>query len=378
MQSFIDDLQLIDHHCHGVVKANLDRDSFEALMSEGDRKIKGCTQFDKPLGLMIQRWCSPVLGLPEHSEPEQYFDARGALSADELTKRFVGHNGVHTMLIDTGHKADAILNCEEMHAISGVQNREIVRIEAVMEEVARSGVSSGRILISQFVEELSARAPHAAGLKSIVAYRTSFAIDQSRPTDQEAIHAADQWLIALSNGTSRRLEDETLIRFALWQAGDLCEKYNYPIQLHVGFGDKDINMPKCDPSYFIPFIAEMEKKNVPICLLHCYPFVREAGWLAEVYSNVYMDIGVMQNFTGPSAHRILRQALEVTPFYKQQYSSDAFGLPEYHYLGARLFRNAFARVLNEWISQGDITTQRAEKIAYAICAGNSKRIYHLD
>lgn len=53
MQSFIDSLKLIDHHCHGVVSRELDRAGFETLMSEGHRPVPGCSQFDKPLGLMI-------------------------------------------------------------------------------------------------------------------------------------------------------------------------------------------------------------------------------------------------------------------------------------------------------------------------------------
>lgn len=377
MQSFIDGLNLIDHHCHGVVKSDLDRTAFEALMSEGHKRVEGCSQFDKPLGLMIQRWCSPVLGLAPHADPEAYLQQRSILGVAEVTRRLVGDTGVGLMLIDTGHKADHILDCEEMTAATGVASREVVRIEAIMEEVARSGMTTGRALINGFVSLLSQRAISAVGLKSIVAYRTTFDIDQTRPSDNDVLRAADKWLAALANGASRRLEDETLIRFALWQAGELCRKYRFPLQLHVGFGDKDVVMSKCDPTVFMPFIAAMEEWDVPITLLHCYPFIREAGWLAEVFSNVYVDIGVIQNFTGPAAPRIVAQAMELTPFYKQQYSSDAFGLPELHYLGARLFRNALASVLGEWVDRGDLTNKRAESIALAICSGNSRRIYNL-
>ena len=34
---------------------------------------------------------------------------------------------------------------------------------------------------------------------------------------------------------------------------------------------------------------------------------------------------------------MLAEALELTPFHKMLYSSDAFGLPELHYLGAAAF-----------------------------------------
>ena len=375
MQSFIDSLGLIDHHCHGVVSRGLDRAGFEALMSEGHRPVPGCSQFDKPLGLMIQRWCAPVLGLDAHAQAEDYLVKREELGVAEVTRRLAGGTGVEWMLVDTGHRAGDIMDPDALTKATGVASREVVRIEAVMEAAAKSGVSTGRALIQAFDKALAERAVAAVGLKSIVAYRTTFDIDQTRPSVLEAEAAGDRWLKALSAGTARRLEDETLIRHALWQAGDLCRRHRYTLQLHVGFGDRDIQMPKCDPTVFAPFIASMEEWDVPITLLHCYPFLREAAWLAEVFSNVYIDIGVIQNFTGPAAPRILAEAMELTPFYKQLYSSDAFGLAELHFLGARIFRNALARVLGDWVANGELTTKKAEKIAMAIASGNARRIY---
>jgi predicted TIM-barrel fold metal-dependent hydrolase len=377
MQSFIDVLPLIDHHCHGVVSRDLDRAGLEALMSEGHRPVPGCSQFDKPLGLMVQRWCAPVLDLEPHAAPDAYVARRMALGTAEVTRRLVGQSGAGMLILDTGLRATEILDVDGMTAATGVPAREVVRIEAVMEEVARGGVTSGAALLQGFDARLVARAAGAVGLKSIVAYRTSFDIDQTRPGASEAALAGDFWLSALAEGTARRLEDETLIRYALWRAGELCRERHFPLQLHVGFGDSDVRMPKCDPTVFTPFIARMEEWDVPITLLHCYPFIREAGWLTEVFSNVYMDIGVIQNFTGPAAPRILAEAMELTPFYKHLYSSDAFGLPELYCLGAKLFRNALARVLEGWIADGDVTVARAEAIASAVACDNARRIYRL-
>jgi uncharacterized protein len=48
----------------------------------------------------------------------------------------------------------------------------------------------------------------------------------------------------------------------------------------------------------------------PFVLLHCYPFVREAGWLANVYGNVFFD----HSLTIPHVSRpaeMVRQALEL-------------------------------------------------------------------
>ena len=69
-------------------------------------------------------------------------------------------------------------------------------------------------------------------------------------------------------------------------------------------------------------------------LLHCYPFIREAGYLAEVYPHVYFDTGAILHYTGSSCRALIAQSLELAPFAKIVFSSDAFGLPELYHLGA--------------------------------------------
>ncbi len=68
-------------------------------------------------------------------------------------------------------------------------------------------------------------------------------------------------------------------------------------------------------------------------LLHCYPYHRQAACLANVFPHVYLDVGEALNHVGASSAAVLAEALEVAPFHKQLYSSDAYGLAELHYLG---------------------------------------------
>ncbi|WP_205676766.1 hypothetical protein [Arthrobacter crystallopoietes] len=64
--ALIDGVPLIDHHCHGVVSTDLDRVSFEALVTESNWPAPhGTTTFDSQLGFAIRRWSAPVL------DPEQ-------------------------------------------------------------------------------------------------------------------------------------------------------------------------------------------------------------------------------------------------------------------------------------------------------------------
>ena len=51
-------------------------------------------------------------------------------------------------------------------------------------------------------------------------------------------------------------------------------------------------------------------------LLHCYPFHREAGYLAQVFPHVYFDVGLAVNYTGRAAGAVLAESLELAPFGK--------------------------------------------------------------
>jgi uncharacterized protein len=96
-----------------------------------------------------------------------------------------------------------------------------------------------------------------------------------------------------------------------------------------------------------------------------------------MFPNVYVDVGLGLNHVGPSAHRVLAELMEYTPFHKQLYSSDAIAIAELHYLGAFLFRRALETVLGDWTRGGHCSASDAERIALQIAATNAGRIYPL-
>jgi predicted TIM-barrel fold metal-dependent hydrolase len=280
-------------------------------------------------------------------------------------------------VIDTGHRASIILDVPEMASLAGVPAHEIVRIEALAEEVARSGVDAAGFAAA-FADRLSVRSREAVGLKTIVAYRTTFAIDYSRPSPADVAAAAGRWMRGAEAAGRWRLADPVIIRELLWAAAETCRERRFPLQVHVGVGDADILMHACDPTHFTPFIAQLDEWDVPVTLLHCWPFLREAGWLSEVFRNVYYDVGFTLNFTAPESERVLAEAMEMGRFSKMLYSSDAFGLPELFYLGSFLFRRALGRVLDRWIADDFCSTRDAEEIAGLMASGNARRIYALN
>ncbi len=70
-------------------------------------------------------------------------------------------------------------------------------------------------------------------------------------------------------------------------------------------------------------------------------------------------------------------ALELTPFGKMLYSSDAFGLPELHYLGAIGFRRDLAAVTGRFVADGAWAAADAERVAELIGSANATRVYRL-
>jgi hypothetical protein len=369
------DLPLIDHHCHGVSPAELDFAGFQALFSESYRPAPpGTTEFQKPLGLAIRRFCAPVLDLEPSCPAETYVERRLELGAAEVNRRLLVASGLDKLLIDTGHRSSAIMDVDAMAHASGRPAREVVRIEAVAEEVAKSGVSAEGFA-QALADRLAERAQGAVGLKTIVAYRCTFRIDQTAPRADAVTAAADAWFRQAEAAGKWRLSDPTIVRHGLWVGAELCRARKFPMQVHVGFGDPDIYMHACDPTHFTDFIAAMEQWEVPITLLHNYPFQREAAWLSEVFQNVYYDVGAILNYAAPMSADILGEAMQMGKFSKLLYSSDAFGLAELYYLGALLFRRALKKTLDRWLDEDFCTHADAGEIIRLVARDNARRIY---
>jgi predicted TIM-barrel fold metal-dependent hydrolase len=141
------------------------------------------------------------------------------------------------------------------------------------------------------------------------------------------------------------LEEDRLHRFVL-AALEANEATGapLPVQVHCGFGDSDLYLSRADPSHLKPVLERF--RETPFVLLHCYPFVREAGWLAHVYGHVWFDLSLTIPHVSRPAEMV-RQALELAPVSKLLYASDAARAPELYYLAAVWWREALAEVLPE-------------------------------
>ncbi|NEA51525.1 amidohydrolase family protein, partial [Streptomyces sp. SID10815] len=199
------------------------------------------------------------------------------------------------------------------------------------------------------------------------AYRTGFALDPARPSDAEVARAA----AGLLARPGARLADPVLVRHLLWTAVEL----GLPLQLHTGFGDADLRLDHADPALLTDWLRRTAG-TVPVMLLHCWPYQRQAAYLAAVFERVYLDVGLTLHHVGPArAAAVLAEALEITPFRKLLYSSDAYGLAEFHHLGAVAFRRGMAELLGERVAADDLSPADAERIARWTGRDNALRVY---
>ncbi|MQA83352.1 MAG: amidohydrolase family protein [Streptosporangiales bacterium] len=371
MNSYLDRLPLFDGHCHGVVRSDLDRRSFELLITESDSPAPpGTTYFDSPLGLAIRRWCAPVLDLSPFPSAEEYLQRRAELGAEEANRRLLAGTGIGVFLVDTGYAPPDALTPAEIAELAGGVAHPVVRLEAVAERVAAGGPGAGEYA-DRVADELDRAAAGAAGLKSIVAYRHGLDFDPAPPRRAEVAAAAGRWLRA---GGSR-LADPVLLRHALWTGVEVARERGLPIQFHVGYGDPDIDLRRSNPLLMRDFLRAAEP--VPVMLLHCYPYHREAGYLAAVYPHVHLDVGLAVHYTAASSAAVIAESLELAPFHKNLFSTDAYGLAELYYLGALLYRRGLDRVLSDWVAREECSPQDAARIARLIGADNARRVYRL-
>ncbi len=368
------DLALVDHHCHGVTRQELDLDGIDALLSEGGSPAPGLTNFDTALGLSVRRHCSPVLDLGPNAAAADYAARRAELGADEVNRRLLRASHTDMFLVDTGFRGGELLSPAELADAAGGTAREIVRLEAVAESLAAAGAEPGEFP-DRYAEALRATvsATSAVGVKSVAAYRGGLHFDPAAPARQEVKAAAELWLERGPGADGWRLDDPVLTRALLWCAVELA----LPIQFHTGFGDPDLRLRRANPVLLSDFIAAVPAR-VPIMLLHCYPYHREAAYLAAVHPHVHLDLGLTLNFVGPSrAGALLAEVLELAPFGKLLYSSDAFGLAELYCVSALVFRRSLVGLLDERVASGEWSAADAARLAAMIGSGNAARVYGL-
>jgi uncharacterized protein len=306
---------LVDHHAHGILRARPSLDEFRGLFSESPDP----RQWPHiATGLTYRRAIRELAAFFGCDATETaVYEHRLASDPDEYASRLLRATGTELLLVDDGFPPPGeAVEWKELGELAGCEARPVLRIEThPLDHVA------------------AARERGFVAVKTIAAYRGG--LDRVSEPVLAALEA--------NEATGAPL----------------------PVQVHCGFGDSDLWLARADPSHLKPLIERFRETR--FVLLHCYPFVREAGWLAHVYGNVWFDLSLtIPHMSRPA--EALHEALELAPVSKLLYASDAARTPELYYLAAKWWREALAEVL---------PPEDAEADARAILRENALALYGL-
>jgi uncharacterized protein len=356
----LSEIALVDHHAHGISAPPETLDEFRGLFSESDDPRQWPHVATSVTYLRAIRDLAALLGC-EPTEGAVHAHRR-ATDPDEYAATLLRATGTEWLLIDDGFPAPGDgATWEKMADLGACRAAPVMRIERVAEE----GLAHEHTLdeLRELVrgEVAAARRHGFAGLKTIAAYRTGLDVG---PPDPAAAAAA------LARAP-RRLADKALLELLLDDALAANAAFGdpLPVQVHCGFGDADLRLTRADPALLGPLVER--HRDTPFVLLHCYPFIRQAGWLAHVYGNVHLDVSLTIPHVWRAAEAI-REALELAPVSKLLYASDAARTPELYYLAAKGWRAALAEVLADALEPDE-----AELAGRRVLRENALALYRL-
>ncbi|KAG9288294.1 hypothetical protein G9A89_021325 [Geosiphon pyriformis] len=265
--------------------------------------------------------------------------------------------------------------------------RRVVRIERIAEDIVLNlGQNPPREnLLQKFEDTLKeqlivlAKSNEVVAFKSVAAYRTGLSIEIQVDRDQvsRSLMELSSKSESFQNSQPLRINDKALIDFIVNLGIKIAKEYGKPIQFHTGFGDNDLDLFYSDPVHLKNLIEH--NLDAKIVLLHsAYPYTRQAGFLASVYSNVYLDVSLIFSKLSHFAQlEILREAISLCPTNKILFSTDGHHIPETFYCAVVEAREALAKVLKQSVEAGELNFQEATDIAKKVLFYNANSLYNL-
>lgn len=367
----LEDIKLIDDHCHAFADPGpLSAGSLAECVALA---ASGLDFADTAAGVrrhnehtVFYRWLIRELAsfLGCQPEPEEVVAARNEQDFSTHVRRLFEDAGLEAVLIDTGYPQPPP-DPDAFQALMPCRVERIFRIETTIKSLLAQDLTWAEFkgTYEGALEAAVAEQGYVA-LKSIIAYRTGLDV---HPTDETEGRRAFE----------TKTDLKPLRDYLLCRALTMSIELGVPFQLHTGFGDLDIVFDQRNPALLFDLLKDQRFRPATVVLIHCYPFLDDAAYMTAILPNVYCDLSLTLPFTHSQAAHWLARALTVAPASKVLYGSDGFGLPEIHWLAARLARRALTQVLEEMMDGGFIGREEALSMARMILADNAREVYGL-
>ena len=369
----LSDVPLLDHHAHPLSRDQqaITLDDFRLRFSESRDRANAVYLSSTLVYRRAVRDLAALLGCDP--DEQAVWDARTALPFAGLARRCFDACYMSRLLLDTGFGGAGNLGLPEMEQLSGVPVAQLLRLETMIEELLGQTDTLSQLEDAVRARVRDARSGGIAGLKSIAAYRGGLQIEP-RSADDAGRALSDLQEIRRAGGIPR-LTQRPLLEYLLLAALEEAAAIELPVQFHVGLGDDDADLRLANPLQLRPIVADPRFRRAPIVLLHCYPYVREAGYLAHLYSNVFVDVSLAVPLTGAGTAARFAEALELAPSSKVLFATDAHGIPELFFVAALQGRRALGRCLADHVAQQYLTPREARTVAEQILWRNAAAVY---
>lgn len=200
----------------------------------------------------------------------------------------------------------------------------------------------------------------AVGIKQLQAYHRDLGFAARADAD-----------IAWNRGGLSPDQVRTFQDWVVLECCRLAEERGWPHQVHVGTHNLGASSP-------LP-LADLAQRypNMKIVLLHCWPFLDEAGWLAKHCANIYID-ACWQTILNPSfLKRSLDAWLHFVPMNKMMFSQDATSM-EMAAGSADILRKTIEEALDHSADQFGTSGEDLDRMARALLHGNGVGLYGVD
>lgn len=368
LRGAVEEIPALDQHAHLLAGPESGYSLLDGLSESRDAGQREEVRRHPSFGRAV-RHLAEAIGV----EPEEgaLATARQAAGFESWTARLLGACRLEGMLVDDGFHFPGALSLAGHAELVGCPVGRLVRLEAAAEEAAGEWPSFGAMREEYRRRLAEALEQGAVGVKTIAAYRCG--LDLPPPEVSQAGDAYRHW----RRSGEARLTDARLISFLLAEALDVLAGGPVPLQVHTGLGDADLALHRADPSRLGPLLAQAQRVDVPVVLLHCYPFVRQAAWLAATHPHVHLDLSLALLLAGHRGAELVAEALELAPASRLLFATDASRTPEVFYLATRWWRDALAGALSRLVGDGEVGEGQALEWAGLVLAGNARRLYGL-
>jgi predicted TIM-barrel fold metal-dependent hydrolase len=295
--------------------------------------------------------------------------------------------GIETLLVDTGYPSeyfsDYSVPLDTFSAMVHCRVHEIFRIENLVMELLNMNIKLDEA-VEEFNHTIDSKVKEGiVALKSVIAYRTGLSIRKRTEDDVEKAYRTI--MNSLCKGVKMQEvrnvtpEIKMVFDYFLFNTVGICLKHDLPLQVHVGMGDiPGIDLRTSNPLLLKEFISDPEVLKVKIVFTHAgYPFLREAGFLAASYPNVYIDFSETVPFSSVGASNMLMSLFEMTPVTKIMYGSDCFNIPELAWISALITKKELGSTLCNLQGKWSLDEDWAVDAATNILSGNAERVYKL-